>query len=420
MAANAQNSPPTHGFAAYRRVLRAPHALPLALASTVARMPVGMGAVALILYVHGATGSFSAAGIVAAAFTIGLGVTGPLLARLIDRRGSGLVIGPGGIVAAAALVAVVLIGHSGAGTAAMAVAAAIAGGSTPPVGGVLRQRLPNMVDADDNPTAYAIDSILIEVVFITGPVLAGLLTATAGAGTALVVAAGLGGLGSLWFAAIADEAPAHEEESGERSWAGALASPALRYLVLTGLPIGGAFGALDVALPAFGAEHGSAALGGPFAAALAVGSALGGIAYGARPHFFGSPTRSFLLLGGLQALTCLPILLVASIPAMFLAAALAGICVAPLITVRSQLTGLGKLAGTGTEAFTWLSLAITVGASAGSALAGPLVESGGWHAGAIAACAITAAGALLAFAGRGLIPRADAEQPSAQASGAVA
>lgn len=54
--------------------------------------------------------------------------------------------------------------------------------------------------------------------------------------------------------------------------------------------------------------------------------------------------------------------------------------------------------GTGAEAFTWMGLSITVGASAGSALAGPLVEAGGWRAGAIVACAAPAAGAALAFA----------------------
>ncbi|MGE5408730.1 MAG: MFS transporter, partial [Syntrophothermus sp.] len=157
------------------------------------------------------------------------------------------------------------------------------------------------------------------------------------------------------------------------------------------------FGALDVAFPAFGVLHGSSALGGPMAAALAFGSALGGLLYGLRPHTLGTPRRSFLVLSFLQALTCVPVLLVTDVPQMFVAAAVAGICVAPLGTVRNQLVQRTMPAGTGAEAFTWMALSITVGAAAGSAIAGPLVEAGGWEAGAVLACAVPVTGATLAF-----------------------
>jgi MFS family permease len=107
---------PTQGLAAYRRVLAAPHVRPMVAFALLARMPIGMGAVALILFVHAQTGSFGAAGVVAGAYTIGLGITGPALARLIDRRGSRLVIVPGALVVMAAMLAVVTLGEAGAGT----------------------------------------------------------------------------------------------------------------------------------------------------------------------------------------------------------------------------------------------------------------------------------------------------------------
>jgi MFS family permease len=419
MATDARNSQSTPGFAAYRRVLAA-HVLPLMSTSVLARLPVGMSALVLVIYVHGATGSFAAAGLVAGAYTIGLGITGPLLGRLIDRRGSRVVILPAALVASTALAAVVVLGHAGAGTGVLALAAAVSGCATPPIGGVTRQRLPALVSAHDLPTVYAIDSIGIEAVFIAGPLLAGILAATLGAGTGVLAAAALGSIGGAWFAALANVAPAHTEERRSQGWAGALASPALRFLVFTGVPVGVTFGALDVALPAFGAAQGSSALGGPFAASLAVGSVLGGVAYGARPHAFGSPPRTFFVLGAAQALSCLPILLVANVPEMFLAAALAGICVAPLITVRNQLARDGLVAGTGTEAFTWLGLSITLGASLGSALAGPLVEAGGWRAGAIVACVVPSLAICVAYAGRGLLPASAATSPSAPRSATAA
>src|ERR1700759_2498691 len=99
----------SRGIAAYRGVLAAPRVRSLLLAGLIARMPIGMGAVGLILFVHGETGSFGSAGVVTGAFTIGLGATGPVLARLIDRRGTRPVIVPAALVTACGLVAVVLL-----------------------------------------------------------------------------------------------------------------------------------------------------------------------------------------------------------------------------------------------------------------------------------------------------------------------
>ncbi|HEX8751939.1 MAG TPA: MFS transporter [Solirubrobacterales bacterium] len=380
------------GLAAFRRVLGRPRVLTLATASVLARLPAGMGAVALVIYVHSRTGSFGAAGAAAGAFTIGLGASGPLLARLVDRRGTRPVLVPGGILASLALVGVVALGDNGAGTPALVVVSGLTGAAFPPIGGVLRQVWSTVAGEEDLITAYAIDSILIEALFVVGPLLAGLLIATLGAGDALLVAAALGGAGTLWFAAQPEvgglpRAPAHHHTR-----AGALASVTIRLLILAGIPLGATFGALDVALPAFGAAHGSAALGGLFTACLAAGSALGGLVYATRPHRLGHPALTFVRLSVLQPLTCLPLVLAPSVAAMVPLALLSGVCVAPLVTVRNQITQAAMPPGTGTEAFSWLGLSITFGASAGAALAGPLVEAGGWRLGALLACALPALG----------------------------
>jgi MFS family permease len=173
--------------------------------------------------------------------------------------------------------------------------------------------------------------------------------------------------------------------------------------VLSTLPLAGTFGALDVTLPAFGAHHGAAALGGPFAAALAFGSGVGGLLYGARPGFFGPPRRALATLGVLMTLTCLPLPAASSIPEMFVFAVLAGLCIAPQMTLRNQVVQKKLAAGTVTEAFTWLSLAITVGASIGSAVVGPLVEAAGWRAGALVAVALPVVATLIVLPRRDLL-----------------
>lgn len=108
---------------AYRRILATPHVLALAASSVVARLPMGMTALAFVIFVHNHTGSFAAAGLVAGAGTIGLAAT---------------VLVPAAALAAAALVAAVLLGEAGAGTAPLVALAALSGAAMPPVGGLLR------------------------------------------------------------------------------------------------------------------------------------------------------------------------------------------------------------------------------------------------------------------------------------------
>ncbi len=369
------------------------------MTSILARMPTGMGSIALILYVHETAGSFASAGIVAAAFSIGRGATGPFLARLIDRRGTRRILIPAALVSSLALAAVAILGELGAGVAPLVLVAALAGAANPPFTGLLRRRWPSLVEGDELPTAYAIDAILIEVAFITGPLLAGILAATEGAASALYAAAALGTLGALLFAPLAGVEQAKEGTTSGH-WLGALTSPTVRLLVISGIPLAATFGALEVTLPAFGAQHGAAALGGPFTAALAFGSMLGGLSYGARPQSLGRPSRALLLLGGLMIATCLPLPFAVSITEMLVFAVIAGLCVAPVGTVQSRLIHSNVSTEMATEAFSWMPLTSALGLSIGSALAGPIVAGNGWRAGAVVACVLAAIGVSVAVLGR--------------------
>jgi Major Facilitator Superfamily len=398
----AEQAAPATGLAAYREVMGTPGAWPVAIASLLARMPNAMSGVALVLFLHEETGSFASAGLATGAFVIGMGGTGPVLARMIDRRGAPIVILGGGLLASASLVAIFTVGRAGAGPGVIAALAVVAGGAMPPIGSVSRRRWAGLVPADRLPTAYAVEAILLEVIFIAGPALAGLIAGTLGAGDALLVAAGIGAVGSVWIATLVGSAasPGDAGEAPARHWAGALRFPLIRLLIATGLLMGGGIGALEIALPAFGAAHGNAALGGPYGAAMGVGSLCLGAVYGARSGTFGSPGRALIVLTALQGLTCLPMLAIGGTAAMFPAAVLAGSFWAPMNTVRSRLIQARVDAATVIEAFTWDGLSETVGASISLAAVGPLIAATSWRSGVIVACAIPVAGALVAYLGR--------------------
>src|SRR5215475_9829385 len=78
----------------------------LFIASLVARLPLAMLGIALLVDAQHLTGSFADAGVVAAVYGIALGVGAPILGRLIDRRGPTVVLLVSAAVSAVLLAAV--------------------------------------------------------------------------------------------------------------------------------------------------------------------------------------------------------------------------------------------------------------------------------------------------------------------------
>ena len=155
-------------------------------------------------------------------------------------------------------------------------------------------------------TAYAFDSVALELAFIVGPLLAaGLATAwtplagcssppgfycVAAIGFATAPAPGRGGPRRASSAPA--RAPCAPRASG-RSWLAAACAAV-------------AFGALEVALTAFAEEQGSRDAVGPLITVWSIGSLVGGLVYGARTWSSPAPRR-FLILSGLLGLGAVPL-----------------------------------------------------------------------------------------------------------------
>jgi MFS family permease len=174
----------------------------------------------------------------------------------------------------------------------------------------------------------------------------------------------------------------------------------MRTLLLAGIGAGGCFGAFEVALPAFGQDHGSANLGGPLITAWSLGSAVGGALYGALAERLGSLSAAFLRLAVLLPVVSAITLVAPSTLVMILLVPISGLVIAPLQATQNQLVSGVAPAGTITEAFTWVLMGLVVGVSIGNALAGALVDASGWRAAILAGCALAALGAMVAWGRR--------------------
>jgi MFS family permease len=386
----------------YAEVLRVPHVAALVGATLLARFPIGINALAVILYLRERTGSFAVAGVVAGSLAAGSGVGAPVQGRLVDTLGQRRVLPPLALVHAAALGLLVLTAEAGAPTAVLVLFGLLAGFAIPPTSSVLRSMWPTLLR--DRPEliqpAYALDSVLIELIFILGPLLTALLTAVLAPQVALIVSAGSVIAGTLIFTALPPSRawrPEHDA-SGASRW-GALASPGVRSMVLISLPAGIGIGICEVAIPAFSDAIGSKELAGVLLAVWSAGSAAGGLIYGSlarRPPL----DRVHQAVAILLALSLLPMAAATSFAVMLLLVIPAGAFIAPLLATRNELIGRVAPAGARTEAYTWPVTAFVGGISLGSALAGLLVEGPGWSFAFVVASGFAAVGALLVFVRR--------------------
>ena len=355
-----------------RDLFRTPGVAGPMAASLVANLPVTALGLVLILHVEELTGRFAPAGIAAAAFALGLGVSAPVVGRLVDRRGQVAVIVPFTCAAVATLLVLTALPDD-APVSVIVALGGLLGLTMPPGGSVVRSLWSTEVADDDRRHAlFALHNAGIEGTYILGPVvLAGALAAI-DTRLALAVSAGLVALGVGLYVA---QPVVRAWRGGERhaGFAGPLAAPAVRAVLATLVLLGIAFGAIEVGVAAVAETSGHEAWAGPLLGAWGLGSMLGALAVARRP----APSdQARALVRRLVALTAAHALLpLGTEPAVLAPLMLvAGATLAPALTVALTVLGTVAPQGTLTEAFSWSSCCIGGGLSLGAGTGGLLAD----------------------------------------------
>jgi predicted MFS family arabinose efflux permease len=243
-------------------------------------------------------------------------------------------------------------------------------------------------------TAYSLESVLIELIFILGPVLVAMFVALASPAAAVLFAAACGCAGTLLFQRSRASLHWRIEPRGSASLFGPLAIPGFVPLLAVIVCYASAFGLVEIGTTAYAAEAGNPALAGLLLGIMSIGSAAGGLVYGSRSWRL-PLARQFPLMLGVMGLGVAPLALLASAPAFGLWCLAAGIAMAPALIMQSMLVARISLPQHSTEAFTWSSTGLLAGVGLGLTLGGVLLEYAKSPAVFAAAAALSlAAGAL--------------------------
>lgn len=387
--------------------------LPLGL---LAKLPLAMGQLGVLLLVADRTGSYASGGLSAAAIGLGSAVGGPVTGALADRVGQRIVLVAGAVGYAVGVLSVVAITESTASLALLLPSAALAGLFAPQVGPLARVRwvaLVGRAPAVERPhrltQAFAVESATDEISFVAGPALVGLLAAAAAPRLGVLVTAALSLTVVVAFGLHPTAALVHPGESGRGSppsSAAGLAQPGvLATLLVAGSLLGLVFGGTQVGVTSLTGALGRPGAAGLVYALLGVGSAVAGLASASLPAKFALADRLVLFAGALAVLS-LPLLVVGSLAGAAAAVLLLGCAVAPYLIVLYALVERVVPFERVTTAMTLLSSAVIVGYAAGSTGGGLLADAGG-HRTALAVPVVAGWCALaLAVAARGRLGRA--------------
>jgi predicted MFS family arabinose efflux permease len=363
-------------LARYANLLALPDVLQAFVSSFIGRIPIGIAGLAILLLVQSVEGSYAQAGLIGASYVTGLAMAAPLLGRMIDRIGPRHVLAACAVLYPAALLALIAALLNRAPTATSLLFAALAGASFPPVTACQRAWLRQKLGEDTLLTAaLSLDALLVELVFIAGPLLVALLVAVFSPAAAVVAAAICGLLGSLQFMHARALVSWSRATHFPRAILGPLAEPRFALLLVLVCCYASVFGLVEIGVAAFAAEAGRPALAGVFLGVMSVGSAAGALAYGTR-HWRLSLARQFSYSLALMGLGIAPLALVSQTFAFALWCVIAGVAMTPTLIIQATLVVKSVRAEHATEGFTWSATALLAGVGIGLATGGLLLEQG--------------------------------------------
>ncbi|HET9896842.1 MAG TPA: MFS transporter [Streptosporangiaceae bacterium] len=393
----AERAEATAKTGAYRRLFATAGFRKFILTTAFQRVSIAMAPVALVLAGHAALGSFRIGALMASAYTFANAIASPLLGRLIDRMELRRAMSVQLSVAIVSLLVLAGLASSHAPALALITLSGLAGAAPAGVLGGMRAYLLRIIPGDLRERAFALDSMLLELEWMTAPALVA-VTGFLGAQVLAIGLMALATLGALGGTRLLDQQPPSKRAPGMNgAWRNRQALP----VYLLNAVLSYADGTINIALAPLLVVIGSRpAVAGLLITLVSATSAMGGAGYATfvarRPGNLDQRAN-----GGLLALG-LCVVLIATAPSLVvlaIATAVCGVWFAPIVGIRNVI--LGKLLPESqlSEGFSTLAAAGSLGYGVSGVATGIVLGLAGARACFILAAAITVTSGLVAGIG---------------------
>ncbi|HEY0902922.1 MAG TPA: MFS transporter [Marmoricola sp.] len=334
------------------------------------RIPLWAASIVLTLHVVGHLDrSYTEAGVLQMVYSLALAVSGPWRGRRLDRVGLRKSLVPSLVVLTLCWSIAPWVGFW-----LLVAFVAVAGLFMMPIFSIVRQVLIGAVSDEDRTAVLSIDSVVVEMSFMIGPVLGVLGAVYLPTAVALLIfqlTAVVGGL-ALWIdnPPFGDDVHATGEKHRVREW---LSPTVVAILVISATATVILVGE-DLGTVAALREMGHTSSIGWVLALWGLGSALGGIVYGALHKH---PPASVLLV--LLAATTAFVAVSSGRTTFTLLLFVSGFFCAPTITATIDDLTRAVPASVRGEAMGWHGSALTVGGAAGAPVVGWAIDHDGWQ-----------------------------------------
>ena len=289
----------------YAEIFRQPGTKGFSAAGFIARLPLPMTTIGIVAMLSQTHGEYWLAGAVSATFALANAFIAPQVSRWVDRKGQSAVLAPTVCITFLALVGLAGAAWAESPSWVLFVFALIAG-VMPSIGSMVRARWSEIYRGQSQlHTAFALESVLDELVYMAGPVFGIGLSVALFPEAGVLAAATFLAVGSLLFMVQKSTEPTVGAQPARRSGS-VMRYPAMWFVVFVFIGIGMIFGTVEVAVIAFAQAMGNKAAATYILSIYAAGSCGVGLLFGAMS--FKRSLASRLLIASVVALiTTLPL-----------------------------------------------------------------------------------------------------------------
>ena len=360
----------------YRLAFADPRARAFSFAGFIARMPISMVGIGILMYVESARGNYTLAGAVSATGAIASAVGGPITSRLTDRFGQHRVLPWQIFIVVTAAAALIFTIPSNLPAIFIFIFATISGFFAPSIGALVRARWTALlVSGPVLITAFSVESMIDEIIFVIGPTVAAFTSVNIHPAAPQVIAVVFLLIGGSWLISMRDTEPPISQQQIKHGKPVVFRN-GLLWLVFIHFLAGIFFGSIETTMIAFSDFAGIPIAAGFLLALWSIGSLIGGIFYGASDFKLPLPKQLILI-----SLVLIPpaviVPFVDSLAVLAVMSVMAGFGIAPLLISAASIAQQRAGDGRTTEAIASMYSGIGVGFAFAASSAGWLIDNHG-------------------------------------------